>query len=238
MEYKKISGCNIFIKNIESENFKKYLPYACGHYTLPVYYRLLIPEIFPDIDKILYLDCDLVVVSDIFNLFRIYLKDSSTGMFEDFNKCTFNTKLKMNNKSIYYNAGMILLNSKAWREQNISKNFFDFAIKNKDNINFPIQDTLNPLLEGKVFTIDKLWNSQVFYDQNTKEVIYNFDLKKDKPKIIHYIGNIKPWDSNYGNSILKEQYFKYRKLTYSKLLKVRISLNKKVKYFLDKIIRI
>lgn len=206
---KKIKDCNIFFKNINQEEYKKYFPNIDAHYSLPVYYRFLIPRLFPEIDKFLYLDGDLIVTTDVSKLFNTNLKKYPLAMCEDFNKHSFNARLNMKEKSIYYNAGVMLINCKIWREEQLADKLFDFALKHKETIVFPIQDALNPYMEGKILTLDKTWNSQV-YQTEENQVIYNFNCKKDKTNIIHYIGKVKPWSVNAVKNRFFDIYFKYK----------------------------
>lgn len=206
---KKIRDCNIIFKNINQDDYKKYFPNIDAHYTLPVYYRFLIPQLFPDIDKVLYLDGDLIVKGDVSKLFNTDLENYPIAMCEDFNKYTFNARLGMDAGSIYYNAGVMLLNCKTWRAENFADKLFEFALKNREYIEFPIQDALNPCMEGRVLTLDKTWNCQV-YQTDGEGIIYNFDIKKDKANIIHYIGKIKPWSQEALKNSFFEQYFIYK----------------------------
>lgn len=211
LQIKTVRNCNIVFKEINQDDYKKYFPAIDAHYTLPVYYRFLIPQLFPELDKVLYLDGDVIVKDDIAKLFAIDLENYPLAMCEDFNKYTMNARLSMRKDSIYYNAGVILFNCKKWRVEDLASKLFALALKNRDAVTFPIQDVLNPYMEGRILTIDKKWNSQVYQTEENK-IIYNFNSQKDATSIIHYIGKIKPWSSNAVRNNFFSEYFTCKNL--------------------------
>ena len=176
-----------------------------NHVTLATYYRLLLAELCPDVDKLLYLDVDLIVKS---SLKQIYDTDITKYYFAGVS----DTEEQINSKRLglknYCNAGVILLNLNKWREDNITKEFFNWMQQNEDKIVLHDQDVINCVLQDGILKLDKIWNAQISKYSGSKEFV---DLLP-QAKIIHYIGKHKPWHPDF-KQLAKEEYFKYLRLT-------------------------
>ncbi len=123
------------------------------------------------------------------------------GAVEDFwVKDSRNSYLSMPKGSKYFNAGVLLINLKKWREEHIKNKVIEFIKTNSARIKFCSQDPLNAILHDKWLQLDPKWN---FMPHLTYP-----GLKNIKPAIIHYAGLKKPWKANCR---LKEEYYKYRK---------------------------
>lgn len=166
------------------------------------YFRILIPTIIDKkIDKILYLDCDIIVVKDLNDLFKIDLGEKAIGVVYDqkpFEIENFN-RLKIDKEAGYFNSGVIMINNKVWREKNYSKQLFELIEKEKDNLEWEDQDALNMM-----FSDNKVLYSLEYNLQNDMLYIDNKIYWKDReqlnqainhPSIIHFCGN-KPWNKS------------------------------------------
>ena len=180
-----------------------------GYMTQASYYRIIIPELFPNLEKILYLDCDLVVINDILELYNINIEnyyfaavDDEVYFIEVMNKIGIPKGVK------YCNSGVMLINAKKWRENHISKKMIEFTMQNQHNFFYHDQDAINGYLWGKWLNIDFKYNYTNIFIQthplNSKEI-------DDKIIIIHYTG-VKPWNYVYINP-LKNKYFYYLEKT-------------------------
>lgn len=188
-----------------------------GNYSYATYLRLLTASILPDIDKVLYLDCDLVVNGDISGLWNIDISDyAAAGVYD--------TVLSYNIirdyigydfiKEGYFNAGVLLLNLKFFRENRIEEKFFDYLTNHDAKLND--QDAINAVLHGKIKAIHPKWNCHVGYFAFPPLVIN--EQKKYIKKlwrnavIIHFTGPAKPWCLECVNPYRKV-YLNYLKLT-------------------------
>ena len=167
------------------------------YYTSSTYYRLFLPEIFPLVKKAIYIDSDIVLRSDIANLFAINLEDKVVGAVPDQSVQLFpefatyvNSVIGMDHKE-YFNAGVLLMDFKKLREIQLQKKSLELL----RNVSFKVaqdQDVLNYLLKGKVKLLDKRWNVMPL-----GEVI-------ESPYLIHYNLIFKPWKHH---DIMYEDYF-------------------------------
>lgn len=165
--------------------------------------RLFASDILPkDIDKILYLDADTLVISDISPLYNIELENNFAGLVHDLMPSNYYSIYHFKNG--YYNSGVILIDLKKWRDNNLSKVFEEYYTKNIDKFTYKSpkeeyfflvdQDLINIVLDGKILPIHAQWNQQ-----------FNNNYKTG---IIHYIGgDNKPWKINRSNK-LKKIYLK------------------------------
>lgn len=176
-----------------------------GYLTQAAYYRILIPELLPNLNKILYFDCDIIVLDDIF---KLYNTNISNYLFAAVEEPYSGTKelLGMPANSKYFNSGVMILNLKKWREQNISKILINYIIKNSEKLKNCDQDALNALMHGKWLDIPYRYN---YIELMLEKVAYK-NTKKEI-SVIHFAG-IKPWNY-FCMHPMKEYYFEYLKKT-------------------------
>lgn len=172
-----------------------------------------------DVDKIIYLDGDILVNDDIYNLWKINIDDYYCAAVKDIDytrKIIINTKYY---KKIgidyrkYFNAGVLYFNCKKIRDKyNVLFELKSFY-KNNKYILFDDQDFFNYLLQDKTLFLNDRFN----------KIIENIDEieQKDfeKKYILHFAGNFKPW--NCKNEIVIFFYYKY----YAKLFKENLIEN-------------
>ena len=174
--------------------------------------RILIPEILPkEIDKdVLYLDSDMLVVTDLKDLFDTNLGDKHAGMI--INSKQIKEKL-YDFKYGYAGSGLILFNMPKWRKDKMSEQMLNYFHENFDSFTcppsqhdecfpFPDQDLINILLERKIKNLDKKWYNTVYrssYNTPETECIY------------HYNSNKKPWLFDYDATEAKKLYHQYWK---------------------------
>lgn len=154
------------------------------HVSNATYYRLIMAEILPKhIDKILYLDSDVVVISPLEELYNIDLENyfiAASG---------FSGTLV---KSKGFNSGVMVVNLEKWRNEQISTKVIDFATQNRDKLPYHDQSALNRVIKQNYLIIDRKWNFQVdLSPRKIQKPDDNIALKN--ARIIHYIGSSKPW---------------------------------------------
>ncbi len=180
------------------------------------YYRVLIPEIFKDYDKIIYLDSDIVLLEDIALLYNIDIGNNIFGAIvnpasqshADYCRDVLHIDYKK-----YFNSGVLLFNNKAFRENRIQKKFFQMLEK-AEKYRFVDQDLLNVCCSGKVKLLDIKWNYMWQYDSVDEKFLplpeFMPAYKQCKsPAIIHYTTAVKPWNS--PDKKLADIWWKYAK---------------------------
>jgi hypothetical protein len=138
------------------------------HLTFETYYRFLVPDLFNGYEKVLYMDCDMIVNADISELFSIDLTGKYIGAVHDFDfianavaqeKFYWNNALKylkLNDYFDYFQAGVMLLNIPEIQTDFSSESLFQTALSR--SWYFHDQDVLNYLFKGKVHYINCKWN--------------------------------------------------------------------------------
>ena len=176
------------------------------YYSKSTYFRLFIPNMFPQLDKALYLDSDIVVLGDISELYNTELNTNLVGgvtdsavqntpIFIDYVKEVVGVK----DDKDYFNAGVLLMNLKQMREENFEDKFFDLLSKYTFTV-AQDQDYLNAICLNRVQKIDVSWNVMP---------IPNNIVKCEKINLIHFNMLWKPWI--FENTIFEEFFWKYAK---------------------------
>lgn len=192
---------NVTFIKIEDTRFNN-LP-LLKHITKEAYYRLLCTDYLPtDIDKILYLDPDIVAINSIDKFYNTQLNGYyiSAGTHVNSFMNWFNSKrLKLPAIYPYVNSGVMLINLKLLREKFSVNQITDF-IKNTDlRLEFGDQDIINALFYNRI----KLYDSTVInLDYKTfKRNKLNFDYVRKNTVFVHYDGKDKPWHENCKNPL-------------------------------------
>ena len=187
-----------------------FLPLNRSWISAATYYRLMLTKILPEtIDKILYLDCDIVVDG---NLSEFYETDVSTvyaGVIEDESSVRNSLKLGLKN---YFNAGVLLLNLQKLREFDFQTTWINYYKENESIIDLQDQDILNGVFNGNVKWLPLKWNANatLFTEPEYK---HNYsdeeaDYAEKNRIIIHYTAEEKPWSKKCRHP-LRKLYFKY-----------------------------
>ncbi len=189
------------------------------HFKKENYYRILIPNLL-DLDKVMYMDCDIVVNGSIDELYEENIDDYLIAAVENpgFNS---HADLQMKKSSRYFNSGIMLMNLKSWRNQSIAAKVIDFVSKNPSVIKFVDQCGLNAIIDGNWKPLNLKFNQQaVIFERNFSDKYLCFTAPelyeaKKNPVIIHYTGSSKPW--HLGNKHpFKNLYWYYLRKTHYK----------------------
>ena len=201
-ELKKIKDCEINFININESLFEDYKSVKTHYYiSLPAYYRLKLPSLLPQINKIIYFDCDFIICTSLSDLYNKNLDNCIIAGVNDTDKA----KIKQNPQ--YINSGMILFDLKKMREQKIEDEFLSWTKENIEKIKLGDQEIINEVLKGKIKIIEDEWNVQSSNFINRSSYTRN-------PKAIHLLG--KPW--RFARACYhKKEYFKYLQKTPWKL---------------------
>ncbi len=179
----------------------------CDYFTLTIYFRLFIPDMFPEYEKAIYIDSDIVVPGDISELYNIELGSNLIGACNDKSVIDVPEIAKYMEEAIgvskyeYINSGVLLMNLKEMRNKEFTKKFLELLNAYHFDCVAPDQDYLNAMCNGKILYLDEKWDAM---PAEGKEPLKN-------PKLIHYNLFQKPWC--YDNIQYEEYFWKYAKQT-------------------------
>lgn len=185
------------------------------------YYRLLLPDCLPsDVDRVLYLDCDMVVVKDLVDLWEepfhealcLAVQDPTSAYFDPAAvpaaKRAYPEEVRVRNwrelglppESPYFNAGLLSIDLAAWRREGLARKLVDCLHENREHVTYVDQYALNVVCAGRWRMLDPRWNRPACLTSappdSWDDPLYTRDgwerLLAD-PWIVHYIGGDKPW---------------------------------------------
>lgn len=190
-----------------------------------IYYRFLLPQLLNE-DKIIYLDCDIIVTSSLRNLWDTDINNFACAVVEDQKSDDITIQNRLGLYKDYFNSGVLLINLEYWREKDIANKLIEFIHKNPDICLYPDQDALNYVLCDRVKFLDYKYNYQELFYQPKEHILLHknkwkkLDLAGSTPTIMHYTGCIKPWVKACPHPY-KELFIKYQAISPWKDKKIR-----------------
>lgn len=236
----KSSLCFMNIRDYSADlEFEKYMSRRdnYSYISIETYFRFFILKIFKQYIKIIYLDSDVLVLGDLKELYDINIDGYYAGVVEDItqkylisNKNVipidkkyksyeeYYTKKLKKKTSLYFNAGVLLLNIQELNKDNVFDKLWEFTIK-ESPLELQDQDVLNSILESKIKYLDYKWNvpKDIISFVNENNIFNNLHMLETsiKPAIIHYIGSNKPWifslKDNYSYLFIQKWWNFYMK---------------------------
>ena len=215
-----VKNCKLRLLQVD-ENIFISLPLS--HWvTVQAWFRIKLPDLCPDLDKILYLDCDTLVLGDLSELFNTDLSEKFlAGVKDVWGVKKYCARLDMKS-GVYVNSGMLLLNADFCRKEKFFEKIVDYANKNAKIIEFCDQDSINKIADERKIVLHPKYN---FMDTWWRGGYYEFEgqeeqeylAAKESPVIAHLTG-LKPAFKGCGNRF-KDKWWEYAKLTeiYSEL---------------------
>lgn len=189
------------------------------YYSKETYYRIFIPNLFPQYKKVLYLDCDITVTGDISELYGTHIHGFYVGAAQEEVMQTFDVFGNYVEKALgikrdnYFNAGILLINCRRWRNKLIAEKFVDLLNRYKFRV-VQDEDYLNVLCKGHIRWVSLGWNKTSYKNEK-------FDDKD--LRLIHWKINWRPW--KYKDVLYEDCFWKYAKQTdfYDQLIQMRDS---------------
>lgn len=206
---------------LQGVQFRKNRPLS-----MAAYYRLLLSSVLPDdLDKVLYLDCDIIVVRDIKEIFSIELDNYSLAATLDHFPYTQQHRLQLHMEvdERTFCSGIMMVNLKYWREHNVEPKLLEYAKRHKEVIFLHDQDVLNYCFKKTWFLLPPKWNRGAYTIKPLPYSYYHdFDIKEYafNPILYHYADLVlKPWLD--APSPFKNIYVKYLHLSGYKEVKYK-----------------
>lgn len=218
--YKDLNETNAAkIKALETDNFKIELTpmkanfealddrmsnrLRCDYFTLTIYFRLFIPAMFPQYEKGIYIDSDVVLTDDIAKLYDIEIGDNFIGACSDLSIADIPPLVAYTenavgvNKCEYINSGVLLMNLAKMRACDLEGHFLHLLNTYHFDSIAPDQDYINAMCNGKIFYLDESWDAM---PNDAKPPLAHTNL-------IHYNLFSKPWC--YDGIQYGEEFWKY-----------------------------
>ena len=187
------------------------------HVSEATYYRLFIQNyIKNDIEDLIYLDSDIICI----NNFDLEAKKYINNLKSSQNIIGAKTEFKSGNKEglerfnilnkNYFNAGVLFIDYKKWRQKEIGIKLIDNLVNNKQHLKYWDQDLLNLFFNGSYIELTEYLNFKV----QLSETEFKFTLSEKQEQnalFLHFSGKFKPWSLKGAlneNSAYYHKYFK------------------------------
>ncbi len=177
--------------------------------SLTTYARLFMSTLLPtDIDKVLYLDCDSLIVDSYKDLWNVDISNYYCAGVLDGINTSVKEALGFDRNDNYINAGFLLVNLKKWRENNVEETFIKFMVENQHRFYQHDQGVLNNVFKDKILIVEPQYNLQIYFqtldydlarkftcmetEYYTKEIV---DNARENPVFLHFCGPNydRPW---------------------------------------------
>lgn len=169
------------------------------HVSSAALHKFELPNRFPDLDKLLYLDSDILVLQDLAEFYAIDLQEYYAGVIKDFQGTVIQNHHTKNGLNHYFNSGVMLLNLAKMREMDTPAKLISHKEHKRNQ--FMDQDAFNVIFNEQVLFLPPKYNLMQVYLSHPIEIIAQFfeqtvDAMNDhlrSPIILHLTGNKKPW---------------------------------------------
>ncbi|GHT21644.1 glucosyltransferase [Planctomycetales bacterium] len=205
---KTFPNCRIKFVTMDDSHFdglptKKWL-------TVQMYYRMMIPELFPELDRCLYFDSDVLVLGSLRELWNTDFEDNYCAASEDYATNRFNTALKerlgIAPEYTYICSGVLLMNLNKLREENKVPEFFETMRRIAPIQWWPDQDGINVTFMGKIKILDPKYG-WCWHDSIERRKTGDYP-----PPVISHLTMRKPWrEANWQKHESHDLYFYYLK---------------------------
>lgn len=184
--------------------------------SIAAYSRLLVQNILPpNIERVLYVDTDVVFNGDISSLWEIDLQDCyMAGVSDIWPGTKMKRMVGLDESELYVNSGVLLINLKAWREEDLESKIIAFLNNHNGVVYHHDQGIINGVCKGRKLMLHPQYNTTSnFYSHPYKYSVKNvvpfyseeeFEQAKNKPKIIHFTPGLfdRPWTSSSKHPLL------------------------------------
>lgn len=179
---KKYNNCELQYIPVDENIFNGY--WNNNWVTIQAWFRTLIPSLFKNLEKIIYLDCDTMVLNDIANFYNIDIEDKLLVAAPEVLDETHSFRIKLKNKH-FFNSGVLLINCEKWRQDNISEKIKNIVLNNKPMV-FGDEEVLNIVADyaKKIVYSDTIYIEPWWF--------YNYTGPKGFPYLIVHFTSKKP----------------------------------------------
>ena len=209
--------------------------------SMATYYRLFLSQILHDnIEKVIYLDGDILVLYSLKELWNIDMSDKAIAAVADSynNDITHYNRLRYPQKQGYFNAGVLLINLKYWREHKVESKFLDYVANYPERLACHDQDVLNYIFKDAKMELPLKYNmlNEYWFDVRYSLISWEYEQQildgQKNPVIIHFTCIPKPWYKNCKHPY-KKMFEKYKSMSLWSNVKEKRWL--RIKYLIEQI---
>jgi len=185
------------------------IPYDNSSYPLIIHMRMFIPYFIPaTYEKVIYMDVDMIVNDDISKLWHTELGEYTIGAVLDVRIREFGSASAVKNyselgfdaKTRYFNTGLLLMNTKKWREKDLTPEIFACIEENREFANYPDQYGLNVVFANKWLELDTKWS-------------WSAEEWNPDASLVHFIWRKPIYKTYMFDKRYQEMFFRYLELT-------------------------
>lgn len=174
--------------------------FPSGRFHISCWYRVLLPHARPDLDRILYLDSDMVVLDDLRPLWETDLHGklfaAVVNPLYPFMPDRAVQTLGLPTARSYLNSGVMLMDLGAMRAAGLTEKLRDYGAAHPDHA-WPEQDALSAVCRDRWLALPPRWNAQTtLFDLKPAQLPFTADevrAARKNPAVVHFIGPLKPW---------------------------------------------
>jgi lipopolysaccharide biosynthesis glycosyltransferase len=198
------------------------------------YLRFLLPQLLDKIERVVYLDTDLIVLKDVSELYDTNLGDLALGAMVDYSivgahflnhwpigiepnvwpvRQYMEEVVQLTDWNAYFNAGVLVMDLEQFRQRDIIRQCEEFVRRTANTRIFNDQDALNHVVNGAFHRLDPRWNVAASrkpeeFRQAEGDLAVVVELWRTDPWILHYVGPAKPWRANAPHTIWDHCYWR------------------------------
>lgn len=187
-----------------------------GRMPITTYDKLTIADLVPPgVTRVIWLDCDMLILADLAGLWESPMNGKHTLAVEDSLVPTVSSRfgvagyeeLGLSADAPYFNAGVMMIDTILWRRDEIARRALKYLMEYGARVFFWDQEALNVALAGRWDGADPRWNWSANLGRLSANPVNNDDGSAVLPWIVHFNGNLKPWQVPEDGPI-NEQYFR------------------------------
>lgn len=160
------------------------------HFPVETYFRLILADVLHDVDRLLYLDIDLLISGSVKELWEMDMNGSCIAAAPEKDIYMYYQwyldQMGLTDNDTYFSAGVLLFDLKQMRERNLPEILLKEAISRGDSLRFCDQDLLNLYFKDEVVYLDERYNYSTWLMTNGNKTL-------DQLSIQHFNGDPKPW---------------------------------------------
>lgn len=224
--------------------------FTSGHISKAAYFRLDIANILPeDVEKVIYMDVDLLVLQDIAELWNFDLTDKPMAAVPDYGIMASKRLMKQKHQvlgismdSLYFNSGVVIMDLKKWREHNYAEQVIKLAAEG--DLPHHDQDALNKVFVDNWMPLPLKWNVIPPVFNLFSKILFRNDLRKNaisarKDKaVLHYAGRYKPWEFELRQGFNDKYYYYLQETAFANVNMPQPSRNMKGKSLTRQLVRL